>query len=330
MRTLFILCLMLVALSGCSEKVVTDTDTVPTIQRVPVNANYKIYYHRSDNMDRGHHDYYYEELVVDPAYYNNHDVKRGDVVYLESVRENSKLPEFDILRVVALPGEQVSINAGQLYINGKKLDTFYGKAHRLGNDTEELKQFMNNEPNNSNVKNALDFLQNINIDEIKVPKDHIYLIGDDWFRSVDSRMFGSTETNKIKGKVLGYIEKHKWEASPTFEMASEGQKESTRLRGEIGKLAIVDISLTAGKPYQNFWFFWGKSDDLRGEFKVIAVKKGEEQRRTVFFAGGLSGTFRSADASVPPSNMTIPTPGLWRLEAYIGDRYFGSIVVDVN
>lgn len=94
MRRLYILCLMLVALSGCSEKVVTDTDTVPTIQRVPVHPDYKIYYHRSDNMDRGHHDYYYEELVVDPAYYNNHDVKRGDVVYLEGVRENSKLPDI--------------------------------------------------------------------------------------------------------------------------------------------------------------------------------------------------------------------------------------------
>jgi hypothetical protein len=97
-------------------------------------------------------------------------------------------------------------------------------------------------------------------------------------------------------------------------------------------LAIVDQPLIARKAYQNFWFFWGQEVALKGKLEIIGVKQGNERNRhTVFAAGGVSEPIKgTADGHIPPSNMTIPEPGLWRLEAYIKDKYFGSIVVDVQ
>ncbi|MBS4195793.1 hypothetical protein KHA97_12060 [Bacillus sp. FJAT-49870] len=43
--------------------------------------------------------------------------------------------DFDgMTRVIALEGEKVKISTAQFYIDGKKLDTFYGRAHDLGMD----------------------------------------------------------------------------------------------------------------------------------------------------------------------------------------------------
>src|SRR5690606_6537551 len=77
-------------------------------------------------------------LVVEMGY---PEVNRGDVVYYKTpetaVNKNPNLPEYYIARVVGLPGETVEIREGQVYVDDKKLDAFYGVATDRGLTKEE-------------------------------------------------------------------------------------------------------------------------------------------------------------------------------------------------
>jgi signal peptidase I len=52
-----------------------------------------------------------------------------------------------------------------------------------------------------NVKNMIDYFENRNEKEITVPEGHVYVMGDDWFRS---SIIGPLSKEKIIGRVLGY------------------------------------------------------------------------------------------------------------------------------
>ncbi|WP_411829510.1 S26 family signal peptidase [Paenibacillus lautus] len=56
-----------------------------------------------------------------------------------------------------------------------------------------------------NIKNNVDYFQQLSMEEIEIPEDSAYLVGDDWLRSNDSKLFGSLPTDKIEGKVVGVI-----------------------------------------------------------------------------------------------------------------------------
>lgn len=40
--------------------------------------------------------------------------------------------------------------------------------------------------------------------ETDIPSDHYFLIGDNWWRSIDSFQFGPVASSNITGKVIGY------------------------------------------------------------------------------------------------------------------------------
>lgn len=333
---------ILLLLSGCKDSVLLDAETKTTLPTVKAESGDFIIRIRNDGM-LGHTDYFNKELVVDPDYYSHHSVGRGDIVslrgadYRSDLDPHTKLEQSGIVRVIAREGETVQIRKGQIYINKQRLDTFYGNPSGPG--LEELKlqmkkadQLSDNEKENLRLR-----ISNYEQDDMKaveVPKGSVFVLGDNRGRAVDSQSLGPVPLEQVRGKVVGFFEKHVWEVSPTFVVPFPGTangQEELRLRGEPGKLAIVDQLIVAGKPYQNYWFFWGKAEELEGKPEIIGVRQdNENDRRIVFTAGGVSGPLASAAGHIPPSNMTIPEPGLWRLEAYIGDKYFGSLVVDVQ
>jgi signal peptidase I len=342
MKSVFIFFLTAFLLIGCEDRALTDPNTqieIPTVKSESGNLVMRV---RNDGMI-GHGDYTREELVIDLGYYKNHTVERGDVVHIKNPdygpeqSPDLKIEETGMLRVIALPGETIRIQSGQVYINGKMLDTFYGKPPGPG--LEELKK-MEKAPNDfhdieiQNLRYHIHNYENDNLDSVRVPKGSFFLLADNRWRVTDSKVYGAVSAMNILGKVMGYLDKHVWEVSPSFSIpfpsASDGKAELL-LRGEKGKLAIVDQPIFAGKPYQNYWFFWGKPEVLSGSPEIIAVRQNHaENRRVVFAAGGVSGPLAGADGHIPPSNMTIPEPGLWRLEAYIAGTYFGSLVVEVK
>jgi hypothetical protein len=126
-----------------------------------------------------------------------------------------------------------------------------------------------------------------------------------------------------------------WEQSSLFESASYS------MIGKEGHIGFIydEKKVTRfypGKVQKYMWHFWG--DIPEGDFKVVATreKSGKKEKalvagkRKVWSIGEPSkGKHNGADASLP-SHMSLPAPGLWKLDAYIGEELFGSIFVKVH
>lgn len=91
----------------------------------------------------------------------------GDVVVYKYPRDPSK---FFIHRIVAVPGDQVRIEGGILYING--------------------------EPESGYFHTAMDKSTNL---EERLGRDEYFLMGDNRDRSSDSRIFGVVQRKFIQG-----------------------------------------------------------------------------------------------------------------------------------
>ncbi|WP_181884592.1 DUF4871 domain-containing protein [Neobacillus piezotolerans] len=132
-----------------------------------------------------------------------------------------------------------------------------------------------------------------------------------------------------------------WELSPEFETP-----DGDYLIGEEGKVGILGPEFIAGETNKWLWHFWGDEQTIKGgDFKVIAIHKetGIKEKVLVENAGTVNDKkvwnygkldyrpngVRGSDSS-RPSNLSLPRPGLWRLEVSIGGNYFGAIVVDVK
>lgn len=204
-----------VLLTACSPKVdsndmetITDKDTKPEVELVEPLENSLLLEWDYDNMDRGDHDYEtlaHPRLVVDR---DDKEIKRGDVIYFKSpdftIESNPdfNMPEYYISRVVGLEGETVEIKNGQVFIDGKKLDTFYSKALRRGQNEEEF--FKESDPANRSDDESWKEYFATTLELVKVEANTVFVLGDNWWRSTDSKDFGVLPIENVKGKVLGY------------------------------------------------------------------------------------------------------------------------------
>lgn len=130
----------------------------------------------------------------------NMEIKRGDIITLEApggIVEDEQIAKYYdvkglfnkfeyyvlevtkksyIKRVIGLPGEEVYISNGKVYINGEKLDEPYLKE---GLETPRKGMFY----------------------DVKVPEGYVFVMGDNRENSADSRDFGCIPLNKIEGRV---------------------------------------------------------------------------------------------------------------------------------
>lgn len=97
-------------------------------------------------------------------------LNRNDIVVFE--HDNSKL----IKRIIALPGETIEYKDGILYINDRKYDDKFASI------TENFD------------------LTNFGIQ--KLPENSYFLLGDNRNNSIDSRIIGPVNIEKINGKVV--------------------------------------------------------------------------------------------------------------------------------
>jgi signal peptidase I len=213
MRLSILIILISAVITACAQEPLRDNETKQAISTVSSTEGMNVYKHGNDNMDRGHHEFDGIDIVVDQTYYKTHSVQRGDIIYYQNPKlTNSKmnLSENEISRVVALPGEKIRIDKGQIYIDGRQLDTFYGQAHRLGLNVNDLLKTSNRSDIADNVRNNfkgnakwIQESDESNKKELQVPSGQYYIIGDDWFRSADSRHFGTISKDSILGNVIG-------------------------------------------------------------------------------------------------------------------------------
>ena len=103
-------------------------------------------------------------MLLDEISYNFSDIKRFDIVVAKT-KEG-----YIIKRVIGLPGERIYAKDGTIYINNKKL-----KEKFKHTKTEDF-------------------------DEVKIGKNSYFLLGDNRVNSMDSRVYGTFNRNKIKGK----------------------------------------------------------------------------------------------------------------------------------
>jgi len=113
------------------------------------------------------------------------------------------------------------------------------------------------------------------------------------------------------------------------------KSDSFTMIGKEGKLGFIYDDSEVVKFYPNqtqkyMWHFWGESRELQGKLlKVMGTSKDSGKQIKVFEAAALAEPLNGADAH-HPSNMTLPSTGLWRLDAYVGDEFYGNVVVKVN
>ncbi len=116
-----------------------------------------------------------ERIFVNKFVYRLEPIERGDVVVFRYPRDPSK---SYIKRVIAVAGDRVRIDGGQVYVNGEPLDEPY-------------------------VPPA--YTDSRSYPEITIPPDWYFVLGDHRSMSSDSREFGPFDESYIYGKaVFGY------------------------------------------------------------------------------------------------------------------------------
>ncbi len=123
------------------------------------------------------------------------DPKREEVIVFIYPKDESK--DF-IKRVIGVEGDKIAIKDKKLYINDKLYDDPYGfyKDHTII-------------PGHVQPRD--------NFGPVVVPKDSLFVMGDNRDRSADSRFWGFVELNKVRGKAFliywswgGFMRDIKW------------------------------------------------------------------------------------------------------------------------
>ena len=133
-----------------------------------------------------------EELFVYRNYYKKNEPQYGDVVVtrIETEGEGTFLK-----RIIALPGDQVKTVNGTVYINNKL---------RTSTTERSMNVYRETLPNNISY-DILNTTDTSNIDDFEIteiPKDFIFILGDNRKKSLDSRLTGLVEISNFLHKIV--------------------------------------------------------------------------------------------------------------------------------
>jgi signal peptidase I len=115
-----------------------------------------------------------DHVLVDRLSYDFADVRRGDVIAFE---DPERPGEVAIKRVVALPDDTVSIRAGTLLVNGNR----------------QRETYLDDRPTGDFYGPTI------------VPAGHLFVLGDNRSRSVDSRFIGPIPADDLLGHVAARV-----------------------------------------------------------------------------------------------------------------------------
>jgi signal peptidase I len=113
-----------------------------------------------------------DRLFINKIAYRMGDIRQGDVVVFQYPRDHSK---SYIKRVIALPGDRLRIDHGEVYVNGVRLPEPY-VPNRFTDDRSQS--------------------------EMVLPPHEYFLMGDHRSISSDSREFGPVDRELIYGKAV--------------------------------------------------------------------------------------------------------------------------------
>jgi signal peptidase I len=104
--------------------------------------------------------------------------ERGDLVVFKDIGKEKD--EDTVKRVIGLPGDEISVEDGTLLVNG----------------SPPYEPYLNTEEGATQETPALE-----TFGPVFVPKDHVFVMGDNRANSYDSRFFGPVPNENIVGKV---------------------------------------------------------------------------------------------------------------------------------
>ncbi len=114
-----------------------------------------------------------EYVLINTLAYRFGSPNRGDIV---AFRHDGDTPEIYIKRVVGVPGDQIRVDNGNVYIDGTKLDEPYVR-----------------------------FTDRRSFPRVVVPNGSVYVLGDNRANSEDSRFFGPVPDADLIGRALAGI-----------------------------------------------------------------------------------------------------------------------------
>ena len=125
-------------------------------------------------------------VLVNKLSYRLHEVNRGDVVVFDRVTSNGETIQHDdlIKRVIGLAGEKISISKCVVYVNKVALKEPYLDSR----DTEQ--------------DDLIERCRQPEMAEVVVPAKQVFVLGDNRPQSMDSRMFGAVDKNRIVGRAF--------------------------------------------------------------------------------------------------------------------------------
>ncbi|MFL0198224.1 signal peptidase I [Clostridium sp. WILCCON 0269] len=115
-----------------------------------------------------------DSLFVEKISTEMHNVKRGEIVVFDPKVPNEG---YFIKRVIGIEGDVIEIKGGHVYLNNNLLKENY------------LSKGVVTEPIATTTKYV-------------VPKNHVFVLGDNRTNSTDSRMLGSIDIKNLKGHVI--------------------------------------------------------------------------------------------------------------------------------
>ncbi|MGA3011753.1 MAG: signal peptidase I [Terracidiphilus sp.] len=113
-----------------------------------------------------------DRLFINKFVYRFEAIERGDVVVFHYPRDPEK---SYIKRVIALPGDRLRIDRGQVWLNGKRLTEDYVPE---------------------------EYRDSVSLTEMVIPEDTYFMMGDHRCISSDSRTFGPVDRSLIYGKAV--------------------------------------------------------------------------------------------------------------------------------
>ncbi|MDP3900077.1 MAG: signal peptidase I [bacterium] len=135
------------------------------------------FYVKGASMEPSFYDHEY--LIIDEITYRFREPQRGEIVVFKYPRDPS---QYFIKRVIALPGEKIEIQNGEVFI--------YTKDTNRKIKLDEGYLFEN-----------IDTIANTDT-PIEVGEDQYYVLGDNRNHSKDSRNFGAVKSSFVIGRVV--------------------------------------------------------------------------------------------------------------------------------